>query len=370
MKKFSNNDLVLFEQLCKLNQAILWKTVNKFLKSNYNKVVCTKDYIYAEGTIPIALVAHLDTVFITPPTDIYYDINKGVLWSPQGLGADDRAGVFAILKIIKAGFKPHIIFTTDEERGGLGATQLTIMERVSPFKELKYIIELDRRGSNDCVFYDCANDEFVQYIESFGFVEAIGSFSDISEICPSWGIAGVNLSIGYTDEHSYVETLRIGPLLDTIQKVKNMLNDVNNIDQFKYIYSSKAYYSQLYNNFYHSSYNVYGFPTEYDDYDYDNITYASVQCNTCGKSFSEYEVIPVQCENGMLKFYCPDCLTMDKVDWCPECGEAYEKLTPEAPPMLCYECKKEKLLKKGKNHSWTQSKNNSIKSLATPKTSK
>ena len=243
--------------------------------------------------------------------------------------------------------------------------QLTLMERECPFKELKYIIELDRRGSNDCVFYDCDNNDFTRYVESFGFVEAIGSFSDISEICPSWGIAGVNLSVGYSDEHSYVETLRVGPLFDTIQKVKNMLNDAENIEKFEYVFSPTSYYSRFYNNVYGSSYNVYGFPIEEDDYD---IEYTSVQCNTCGKQFSEYEVIPVQCENGMLKFYCPDCLTMDKVDWCPECGEAYEKLTPEAPPMLCYACKKENLLKKGNNHSWT-SRNNFNKSSNTPKIS-
>lgn len=345
MRTLSDSDYVLFEQICKLNQAILWKTMNKFLKNNYKKVVCTKDYIYAEGDIPIALVAHLDTVFPTPPTDIYYDTRKGVLWSPQGLGADDRAGVFSILKIIRSGLKPHVIFTTDEERGGLGAMQLTIMQPVSPFKELKYIIQLDRRGTNDCVFYDCDNETFSAYIQTFGFSEAIGSFSDISEICPVWGIAGVNLSVGYENEHSIGETLHIGPLFDTINKVKNLLRDAKNIDKFNYVPSKYSYYR----NWYSSLYDTY-YPTEYDVDDY---TYMSVVCNTCGKSFSEYEVIPVQCGNGQLKFYCPDCLTMDKVDWCTKCGEAYEKTSPNATPTLCFDCRLEESLKKGKNKSWT-----------------
>ena len=353
MKKLSDSDLLLFEQICKLNQAILWKTMNTFLKNNYKKVICTKDYIYAEGDIPIALVAHLDTVFLVPPVDIYYDTRKGVLWSPQGLGADDRAGVFLILKIIKAGFRPHIIFTTDEEKGGVGAAQLTLMEEKIPFKELKYIIQLDRRGTNDCVFYECDNAEFTKYIESFGFSEAIGSFSDISELCPAWGIAGVNLSVGYEDEHSYTETLHVSPLISTLQKVKRLLNDADNIEKFDYV-PSKFAYSGAYYNWYNS---IYGYPT--DDEAYGDVSYVSVICSTCGKSFSEYEVIPVQCENGQLKFYCPDCLTMDKVDWCINCGEAYEKLDPAAEPDLCPDCKFEKALKKG-NKNWTNISNNSL----------
>ena len=35
--------------------------------------------------------------------------------------------------------------------------------------DLKYIIELDRRGSDDCVFYQCDNHEFDAYVEKFGF---------------------------------------------------------------------------------------------------------------------------------------------------------------------------------------------------------
>lgn len=46
------------------------------------------------------------------------------MWSPQLLGSDDRAGVYAIIQIIEAGYKPHVIFTTDEEIGAVGAQKL------------------------------------------------------------------------------------------------------------------------------------------------------------------------------------------------------------------------------------------------------
>ena len=327
----------------------------EFLKNTYDNVKSTKDFIYAEGDIPIALVAHLDTVFPQPPKNIYYDSNKGVVWSPEGLGADDRAGVFIILKIIKLGFKPHIIFTTDEERGGYGASQLVLVKKEQPFKQLKYLIQLDRRGTNDCVFYDCDNKKFIEYVESFGFAEDFGSFSDISILCPAWKTAGVNLSVGYEDEHSVSETLHINPMFATIQKVIAMLRDVDNAKTFKYIpakWYEKYYYSnKKKHNFY------YDFLTDYDTYDdylYGDSGYSlltdDVICDKCGHVFQEYETIPVEMPNHAIKYICPDCLSVDEVGWCYNCGEAYE-LDENHKDNFCYTCREELEKRKKKNES-------------------
>ena len=199
--------------------------MSQYLKAKYDNVIVTKDYIIAIGNIPIALIAHMDTVFKIPVSDLYYDQKKGVLWSPEGLGADDRAGIFAIIKILQDGLRPSVILTTGEEDGGVGACAICDKYPECPIPGLKYLIQLDRHGSNDCVFYDCYCPEFVDYVESFGFCERWGSFTDISFLMPEWQIVGVNLSIGYEDEHSRTEILNIGPLFDTIRKVKNMLTE-------------------------------------------------------------------------------------------------------------------------------------------------
>lgn len=296
MRILSDGNLKLFEQIVKMNEASLLKTMNTYLKRFYNKVTYTKDYVYAIGDIPITLVAHVDTVFKEKPEDVFYDRVKNVLWSPQGLGADDRAGIFAIINIVKSGLRPHIIFTTGEEMGGLGAQVLTYREP-KPFAEMKYIIQLDRRGKDDCIFYECDNVKFVEYIKSFGFHEEYGSFSDISELCPTWRIAGVNLSIGYKNEHSLIEILYIDYFLSTVEKVKKMLKDVNNINSFEYI---PALYSL-------SSLN----PT------------SLYKCKNCGKIFTEYELFLVKGIDSKNVYYCPDCI-YGNVNWCDSCGKAYE----------------------------------------------
>ena len=92
-----------------------------------------------------------------------------------------------------------------------------------PFDDLKFLIELDRRGDNDSVYYECANDEFEQFINPFGFETAYGTLSDISALAPMWGIAAVNFSIGYRDEHSHEERLYVNSMFATIEKVKDIL---------------------------------------------------------------------------------------------------------------------------------------------------
>ena len=218
MRILNKQELTLFENIVGVSQESLRAVLYKFLKQYYTNVVYDEDFLIAHGTIPIALVAHMDTVFKSPASEVFYDRKKNVMWSPTGLGADDRAGIYAIIQIIKHGYRPHIIFTTDEEIGCVGASELSYLP--CPFEDLRYIIQLDRRNANDCVFYDCDNPEFEKYVESFGFVTAFGSFSDISELCPRWGMAGVNLSIGYRDEHSVSEILFVGQMLDTISKVE------------------------------------------------------------------------------------------------------------------------------------------------------
>lgn len=225
----------LLVKILQSNQEQLLSIMSKYLSRKYDKVIATKDYIIAFGNIPIGLVAHLDTVFSVPPQNIYYDDKAKVMWSPDGLGTDDRAGIYGIIKIIEAGFLPHIILCTNEETGGKGALQLIEDIPDCPFQDLKCLIELDRAGKNDCVFYQCDNKDFTRFIESFGFQTKEGSFTDISILAPSWGVAAANLSIGYYNEHTYIEYFNVIHFNNTIAKVINILKNADNIEQYHYI---------------------------------------------------------------------------------------------------------------------------------------
>lgn len=325
MRILKNNEYKIFESLVMSNQKRLKQTMEKYLSKHYDNVVATKDYVYAIGDIPIALVAHLDTVFTKPVQNLYYDQSKGVLWSPEGLGADDRAGIFAILMIIKSGLRPSIIFTTDEEKGGCGASALS--EQVCPFPNLKYMIELDRQGHDDCVFYDCNNREFIEYISNFGFRESWGTFSDISYLAPAWDVCATNLSVGYYDEHSKQEILFVDALFNTINKVKRMLME-EDIPDFIWTERFKSYLP-------HNPY--YG----YSDYPSDFEPVSMQKCHRCGDMAWDYELMPVKMLDGSTKFFCPDCYSnCDNVDWCSICYEPYEIPKDKDLEGICLDCLK------------------------------
>jgi len=180
-------------------------------------------FVYAKGEIPVLLVAHVDTVWEKPPKRVYFDPKERVLWAPDGLGADDRAGVWAILELLWRGYRPWVLFTDGEEKGGIGAYE--VVEKIREV-EVNFIVELDRQGAQDAVYYNCDCAQLRGYIEKFGFKKAQGSFSDISILCPAWGVAGVNLSVGYYNNHSREEHLKLNELEMCVERVARMLEDV------------------------------------------------------------------------------------------------------------------------------------------------
>lgn len=239
------------KELVKKSQDELKKDLVKYLKENgyENKILSNTKYVFAEGELPIMLVAHMDTVHKTKCTDVYYDSEQTVMWSPQGIGGDDRCGIYAILQLLS--YKPYILFTTDEEIGCIGASKFTEEYMFDLASRVKFIIEIDRRGNNQAVFYKCDNKEFKDYILGFGFKEEQGSCSDISKLSPAYDIASVNLSAGYYSEHTLQETINLTHLQNTIEKIEKIFED--NVNQPKYFDFQEKKYTYNYGNYYNYS---------------------------------------------------------------------------------------------------------------------
>ena len=76
-------------------------------------MTCKNSYILVRGEAPIMLVAHLDTVHKTPVKHICKTQNGGILMSPQGIGGDDRCGVYALTAVHEqSAVKPWLLFTS------------------------------------------------------------------------------------------------------------------------------------------------------------------------------------------------------------------------------------------------------------------
>lgn len=262
-----------FIAICKPTQTELKKILtNKLLESGYSDVISGDGYLYAKGTVPVLLTAHMDTVHKNPVKDFYeyYDEEKKVhiISSPQGIGGDDRCGIYMILDIIKT-HKCSVLFCEDEEIGGIGSDKFCRTEFMVDLESLNYLIELDRRDNNDAVFYDCDNDEFTTFIETHtGYKESWGSFSDIGNLSPACKVASVNLSCGYHNAHSTSEYVVMEEMFRTIDVVKKLL-DIE-CKQFEYIESRYVYDNWSGYGYRKNSYTgkgkTYGDYDDYDDY--------------------------------------------------------------------------------------------------------
>lgn len=289
-------NLALIKTLTTLNQKQLYNVLLKFLKQKeYKNIKKNEHFILAEGKLPVCLIAHMDTVFSKPQNEdnFIYDPKKKILWGIGGSGFDDRAGIAGIIELLERGLRPHVLFTDLEEVGGIGAQELVTKYSKWPFQtKCNALIELDRANRKDAVYYQCNNEDFENYIESFGFEFDYGTFSDISVIAPVWKIAAVNLSIGYEMEHTPNELLHIDWFDETIDKVEELLlNSNNGMKHYKYI--AKVYPKIPYNYNVNTNCLICGIPlnatNSQDIYDEE---YPYKVCKTCYDTYYSTDEIP------------------------------------------------------------------------------
>ena len=266
-----------FEKLVRKDQDELYDYVSNALSSMKYKVVKENGFVYAEGEIPVMVVAHLDTVHKNLPSILFYSEDRDKITAIEGIGGDDRCGVYMIFKLLEK-IRPYVLFVKDEEVGGIGSMKFT-KSGIKP--NINYIVEFDRKGNNDAVFYDGTNEEFIDFVTSFGFKEKTGSYTDICDLCPYVGCAGVNLSSGYYNPHTTNEFVSFKDMEDVINRSLEMIetetdlfewesdivyenfNDAKNYGCFTM--NGRNYYNYDYYNHDYS----FGQPYDYDYYGLD-----------------------------------------------------------------------------------------------------
>ena len=219
--------------LFKMSQRGVKSYVATLLTATHKDIVVEDGYVYAHGTFPVLLVAHLDTVHKDRVETFFYNQKTQAYSSPQGIGGDDRCGIYMVLEIVKK-YNCSVLFCEDEEIGMVGASKFTEADFAKDL-EFNYIIEFDRKGSDDAVFYDCDNQEFEAFICKDFYKSSWGTFSDISTLAPFLGCAAVNLSCGYYNAHTTQEYVVIPEMERSIAEACKILDRTTEDDKFEYI---------------------------------------------------------------------------------------------------------------------------------------
>ena len=194
-----------------------------------------RNFVYVPGNRQdrVLLIAHCDTVWDKE----YFNcgtINQAIkcengtycgVKENFGIGADDRAGC-AILWLLKD--SGHSLLITDgEEYGRIGSFHIKekYPEIFDELNKHSYMIQFDRRNSRDYKCYKIpVTNDFKSFIEKeLGFVDAgTTAFTDIVTLCNK--ICGVNLSVGYYNEHSSSEALVFDEWYHTLNIAEAMLS--------------------------------------------------------------------------------------------------------------------------------------------------
>jgi hypothetical protein len=139
-----------------------------------------------------------------------------------GIGADDRAGVAAVWALRDLGHS--LLLVNGEEHGCLGSYNLmSNPEMAKVMQDHQFAMQFDRNGRDDLVFYNVGTNHFEKWMQRNmpGFSRNHGSFTDICVLCEK--ICGVNVSIGYRNEHTPNEVLNLRYFVNTVETAKNLL---------------------------------------------------------------------------------------------------------------------------------------------------
>jgi len=187
-------------------------------------------FVYIPGARAdrVLLVAHADTRFdhlpaFPPPLHVADGIVRSA--DPEmGCGADDRAGCAILWALRDLG---HSLLVTSCEEYGQKASHWLMDHNPDLAAEINdahgFAVQFDRRGSGDAVFYDVGTDAFRAYVAAMtGYAEPdLFSTTDIRVLCRA--ITGVNLSVGYHNEHKDKEYLDLAAWRHTLAVARGWL---------------------------------------------------------------------------------------------------------------------------------------------------
>jgi hypothetical protein len=219
-----------YEQILRAERVSIYDLLKHFKKEDMDYDEWGNVYINfskeTKGT-PI-MVAHTDNVLRGERKPVLTLDGKRIFGgNGVGIGFDDKTGIICAIEIWKRMHKKgmRIIFTADEEIGGVGARHVP----ETKLEDAAYIIEMDRRGGNDVIDVSgatrLASDEFVKIWEDLGFKTATGTFTDLNEfkdVAPKVNM--VNISCGYYKPHTNDEYLEIAEFEHNVDRIFEMIS--------------------------------------------------------------------------------------------------------------------------------------------------
>ena len=214
-----------------------------------------------EATSYPCVVAHLDQVQDLHSRDFVAIETRDIIfgYSPknrrqEGLGADDKNGIWIALKCLERHETLKVAFFVSEEIGCIGSSKANM----DFFENCRLVIQPDRKGYKDLITNigrtELCSTEFLEAskFQNYGYSEAIGMMTDVLVLKErGLNVSCINLSCGYYEAHTDNEFTVKKDLLKCLRFVEHMIADCTetyahkSMDKYDLCFKYRSYLDDL-----------------------------------------------------------------------------------------------------------------------------
>ena len=249
------------------------------------------------------VVAHMDQVqkfhskdfqcFVCGDTILGYSQSKK---RQEGLGADDKNGIFVALECLRKFDNIKLAFFTEEECGTIGSSAADI----SFFDDCRFVVQCDRKGNSDFVdnifSMSLCSEEFIHdtEMEKFGYAPHVGGLTDVYALSENYlEVSCCNMSCGYYNPHTDEEVTSISDL----ERCRDFVFHI--IDNCKKKYPHEKWCGE---NSWQRDWYSYDKDYEYYDEDYENMdAIVSMDYNLTFDEIMEYYGYTFRSDRAVLQ---------------------------------------------------------------------
>ena len=189
------------------------------------------------------IVAHLDQVQDNHSKDFNVYMQGDIIFAysakskaQQGLGADDKNGIWVALQLLEELDVLKCAFFVGEEVGCVGSSEADM----DFFKNVRYCVQPDRRNGHDLITDisgDICSKEFLDATcyADFGYAETSGLMTDVETLCTNGiGVSCINISCGYYHPHTDDECTSWSELNNALNFARHICTTLLDVYPHKY----------------------------------------------------------------------------------------------------------------------------------------
>lgn len=225
------------------------KFIKRYVRDNIAGAVCRQDHgniyiVKGESETYPCVVAHLDQVQHKHSKDFTVIELSGRLFGfsggsarQEGLGADDKNGIWVALKCLEHFDAIKVALFWGEETGCQGSSKADMQF----FTDCRFAIQADRRNGGDLITDICGSicsDDFKNDIadiaERHGYKQTYGMMTDVETLSDNGlGVSAINMSCGYYNPHTDEEYTDIAELYNCLEFAKDIISECTKVYPFK-----------------------------------------------------------------------------------------------------------------------------------------